>query len=77
MRFRSLLPLLFTTLLIAGRTYSAAPCDEFVARLPNVKRALCESATLQPSAARSVKGRTLWIRDNFGKPKLAAQTRIN
>ena len=42
---------------------AAAPCDEFVARLPNVKRSLCESANLQPSAARSVMGRTLWTRD--------------
>lgn len=43
--------------------HAAAPCDEFAARLPNVKRSLCESAQLQPSAARSVKGRTLWTRD--------------
>ena len=42
---------------------AAAPCDEFVALLPNVKRALCESAKLQASTARSVKGRTLWLRD--------------
>ncbi len=41
----------------------AAPCDEFVAKLPNVKRALCESARLQPSTAQSVNGRTLWMRD--------------
>ena len=40
---------------------SAAPCDEIVAKLPNVKRALCESAKLQPSAAQSVQGRTLWL----------------
>ena len=63
MRFRSPLTLLFATFLIAGRAYCAGPCDEFVAKLPNVKRALCESAALQPSAARSVKGRTLWVRD--------------
>ena len=41
----------------------AAPCDEFVVKLPNVKRALCESAKLQPSTAQSVNGRTLWMRD--------------
>ena len=41
----------------------AAPCDEFVAKLPNVKRGLCESAKLQPSTARSALGRTLWMRD--------------
>ena len=28
-----------------------------------MQRALCESAQLQPSAARSVKGRTIWVRD--------------
>ena len=63
MRFRLLLPVLFATLFIAGRAYCAAPCDEFVAKLPNVKRALCESAALQPTTARSVNGRTLWMRD--------------
>lgn len=31
--------------------------------MPNVKRTLCEEARLQPSAARSVGGRTLWVRD--------------
>ncbi len=46
-----------------GQTYAAAPCDEFVARLPNVKRALCESAKLQASPARSVAGRTIFMRD--------------
>ncbi len=50
-------------LLVSGTSHSAAPCDEFVARLPNVKRALCEAANLQPTSARSVRGRTLWARD--------------
>lgn len=70
MRFRFQLFLVFATLLIAGRAYCAAPCDEFVSKLPNVKRALCESAALQPTAARSVKGRTIWMRDI--KPEEAA-----
>jgi protein MpaA len=48
---------------LAGGAHSAAPCDEFVAKLPNVKRILCESAKLQPTPARSVNGRTLWMRD--------------
>ena len=48
---------------LSGVTNAAAPCDEFAVRLPNVKRSFCESAQLQPSAARSVKGRTLWTRD--------------
>lgn len=42
---------------------AAVPCDEFAARLPNVKRALCESANLQPSLAKSVNGQTIWTRD--------------
>ena len=48
---------------LSGVTNAAAPCDEFAVRLPNVKRSFCESAQLQPSAVRSVKGRTLWTRD--------------
>ena len=54
---------LFATFLLAGHAWSATPCDEFVARLPNVKSALCEGAKLQASTARSVDGRTLWTRD--------------
>ena len=50
-------------LCLSGSAYAAAPCDEFAARLPNVKRSLCESASLQPSAAKSVQGRTIWTRD--------------
>ena len=50
-------------LLIAGRAQSASPCADFVARLPNVKRDLCEAAQLQASSARSVKGQTIWVRD--------------
>ena len=63
MPFQSLVPALLATLLLAGQAHSTAPCDEFVARLPNLKRSLCEAAKLQASAARSVKGRTLWTRD--------------
>lgn len=48
---------------LSSAVHCAAPCEEFAARLPNVKRAFCESANLQPSAARSVNGRTLWTRD--------------
>ena len=39
------------------------PCAVFAARLPNLKKELCEAAQLQPTAARSVKGETLWVRD--------------
>ena len=53
-----------------GQARAAAPCDEFAARLPNVKRALCESAKLQAGQVRSVSGRTIWMRDV--KPENAA-----
>jgi hypothetical protein len=45
------------------QSHAGAPCDELVARLPNVKRALCDAAKLQPSTAKSVEGRILWTRD--------------
>ncbi len=42
---------------------ATAPCDELVGKLPNLSAALCASANLQPSGARSVKGRVLYQRD--------------
>ena len=42
---------------------NAGPCDDFVRKLPNLKRELCEAARLQPTGAKSVKGQTLWMRD--------------
>lgn len=39
------------------------PCQEFVARLPNVRSLLCDAAQLQPTRGRSVQGRTLFHRD--------------
>ena len=54
---------LFFLFLMVKPVVAAAPCDEFVATLPNFKRALCESASLQASTARSVSGRTIWMRD--------------
>ncbi len=56
-------PLLLATLLTVQSVQAAAPCADFALRLPNVKRELCEAARLQPTAARSVQGRTLWMRD--------------
>lgn len=41
----------------------ADPCEAFVARLPNVKRALCDAAALQTTEGRSVQGRPLYARD--------------
>lgn len=50
-------------LLIAGKAQPTDVCDDFYAKLPNVKRELCVAAKLQASAARSVKGRTIFVRD--------------
>ena len=54
---------LFAAFSIASGPRNPSACDEFVAKLPNMQRALCESAQLQPSAARSIEGRTIWVRD--------------
>lgn len=48
---------------VAGHTAGAAVCDDFYARLPNVSMALCLDAKLQATAARSVKGRTIYTTD--------------
>ena len=64
MRFSFLVaPIAVVFSVCVQQAHAAAPCDEFVARLPNVKRALCDAAHLQPSTAKSVAGRTLWTRD--------------
>ena len=44
-------------------TQAAGLCDDFYARLPGLSRAECMAAQLKPSAARSVKGRNLYLRD--------------
>ena len=41
----------------------ADPCEAFVARLPNLKRPLCDAAALQTTEGRSVQGRPLYARD--------------
>ena len=38
-------------------------CGDYVAKIPNVKPVLCESAQLQDTNARSVQGRPIWSRD--------------
>ncbi|WP_353396820.1 M14 family zinc carboxypeptidase [Hydrogenophaga sp. 5NK40-0174] len=49
----------------------SGPCQELVARLPNVKKPLCEAAELVPTVGRSVQGRTLYQRDVVsGNPKI-------
>jgi protein MpaA len=49
--------------LIATCSYAASPCVEYAAKLPNIKRDLCEAAQLQPAGPRSVNGQALWVRD--------------
>ena len=67
--FRSLLPALAGGLALcfpslpATATTPADPCTELVARLPNVRKLLCEAAQLKPTEGRSVQGRTLYARD--------------
>jgi protein MpaA len=58
-QFAALLAFLFVT----ATAHAAGPCDEFVRKLPNVKRSLCEAARLEATSARSVRGQTLWKRD--------------
>ncbi|MFM2276057.1 MAG: hypothetical protein RL211_1929 [Pseudomonadota bacterium] len=50
-------------LCMAARAQFPRHCDEFVVRLPNINRALCEFAQLQPGDVRSVRGRPLLVRD--------------
>ena len=48
---------------VAAGGAARPPCALFAAHLPNLRRELCEAAGLKPTAARSVKGQTLWTRD--------------
>ncbi|MDZ4357459.1 MAG: murein peptide amidase A, partial [Variovorax sp.] len=48
---------------MVGLAHSAPTCRDFAEKLPNTSQALCESAQLIPSGAKSVKGQTLWMRD--------------
>jgi len=48
---------------IAKDVHPTSGCAEFLRRLPNVTQAACAAAKLEPSAARSVKGRPLLQRD--------------
>lgn len=42
---------------------SPAICSQWLPRLPNVSKPLCEAAQLVDSGARSVQGRPIWVRD--------------
>ena len=63
MNFPLQILLISASFVIAGYAMPAGICDDFYARLPNVNHALCTNAKLQPSTARSVKGRTIYVRD--------------
>ncbi len=65
---------MFATIFIATNTYAVDLCDDFYLKLPNVKRTLCQDARLQGSPARSVKGRTIYMRDV--EPTRPAQLRV-
>jgi len=54
---------LLATYFIATGARADSPCADYAARLPNVKRELCDAAQLQPTGVRSVNGQTLWVRD--------------
>lgn len=65
-RFSSVLPLILTLLGLGAASAQAAPahpCEALVARLPNLKRALCDAAELKATPGRSVQGRTIYARD--------------
>jgi protein MpaA len=54
---------LIASVFVATCAHATGACDEFVAKLPNVQRPLCESVQLVAGSARSVDGRTIWVRD--------------
>jgi murein peptide amidase A len=65
-RFPSVLPLclvLLGLLTTPAQAAPAYPCEALVARLPNLKRALCDAAELKATPGRSVQGRTIYARD--------------
>jgi hypothetical protein len=65
-RFPSVLPLCLALLGLLTTPVHAAPaqpCEALVARLPNLKRVLCDAAELKATTGRSVQGRTIYARD--------------
>jgi hypothetical protein len=64
MRFPKCLAVCTLTLAATAQALAGArACDEFYERLPNVSWVLCQSARLQASEGRSVRGRPIYIRD--------------
>ena len=48
---------------VASKAYGSTICRHYAERLPNLQQAQCEAAGLQDTAARSVRGRTIWTSD--------------
>ena len=67
LRFALSITIGFASVLAANMSLASSPpkegCAEFLRRLPNVTAPACVAATLQASAAQSVKGRPLLMRD--------------
>ena len=63
MVFYRLTGLVAAVVVVLNSAHAAPPCEEFAARLPNVKRALCDSAKLVASPAKSALGRSIYMRD--------------
>ncbi|MFN7641343.1 MAG: M14 family murein peptide amidase A [bacterium] len=64
MRLRKMIPAALAWCLWAPGAYAQdRTCAEFYARLPNVSWALCQGVQLQASEGRSVRGRTIYVRD--------------
>jgi protein MpaA len=54
---------LFAALLFSALATQTIACEEFYRKLPNVSKALCDSAQLQSSGEKSVEGRPILFRD--------------
>lgn len=67
LRFALSITIGFASVLAANMSLASSPpkegCAEFLRRLPNVTAPACAAANLQASAAQSVKGRPLLMRD--------------
>jgi protein MpaA len=63
MHFRTLCIAVLAINSVASYAIPMRSCNDYSAKIPNVKPALCEAAQLQDSKARSVLGRPIWSRD--------------
>ena len=63
MRIIFSLVFVFASIFIAAHANNTKDCSDFSSKLPNVTQAMCDSAQLQPSGARSAQGRALLVRD--------------